>query len=117
MARQSVAAAGWTGQRFAEQGLDLVFPPRCGFCDAELRHERQAGGTQLCVTCCDRLGPPGRTACPRCGAAVPALVVREEGCDHCRRRTLRFERAVALGSYEGALRTAVLRMKHAPEEP
>jgi len=71
---------------------DLLLPPRCAYCDAEMPG---AGGPLLCVDCCDRM--------------VPGAVVR---CGRCRSIRLRFDCVVPLGSYADELRGAVLEMKH-----
>jgi len=91
-------------------GLNLLFPPRCAFCDVELP------GSQvdplLCGKCRSLLGPAAVPSCPRCGAAVSTAAVGADGCRRCRNVRLKFDTVVPLGAYRGQLRSAVLKMKH-----
>jgi ComF family protein len=110
------------------QFVDLVFPPRCLLCEVE---ERSASGVApWCDTCeagllegvggyCPRCGAPGGGAARAHGAGVsgPDAEGPDAGCVECRDRRFRFDRVVRLGSYEGLLRDAVLRMKHPRDEP
>jgi len=50
----------------------------------------------------------------RCGCMLPA---ESNDCPRCPETPFAFEGVVRLGSYEGALRSAVLRMKHAQQRP
>jgi ComF family protein len=43
------------------------------------------------------------------------MAMETHACALCRQTRFRFSRAIALGHYQGALRAAVLRMKHASE--
>ena len=47
--------------------------------------------------------------CPTCGQTVPADV---NGCPHCRSRRPAYDRARALGAYEGVLRLAIHQFKY-----
>jgi ComF family protein len=49
--------------------------------------------------------------CTRCAAPVPATGSVVLDCNHCRGDKLRFDRTIALGSYDGLLRQLVMRMK------
>lgn len=89
-------------------GLDLLFPRRCAYCDNEILDNDM----DLCLDCRERLVPKERMACRRCGAVAANRPDHAEGCITCRDRRLRFSEAQALGSYQGDLRTAVLRMKN-----
>ncbi len=49
--------------------------------------------------------------CQRCAARVPKIPRSVPDCAHCRQEKLWFDRALALGEYEGLLRDQVLAMK------
>ena len=94
------------------QALDLVFPPRCLFCERDLG----AGRPVLLCGDCRKALSTASTRCPRCGAAVEQAASLEQGCFRCRLLRFRFRQVIALGGYRGPLREAVLRMKHANHE-
>lgn len=99
-------AQRWRRQaiRWAGDGVDLLFPPRCRWCRAE--EQPTVGG--LC-TACSREFADGRERCTRCGAAGSAA--SDAGCGGCRRGQPAWDGIVVLGGYGDALRIAVLRMK------
>ncbi len=102
--------------RQAASGLtQLVFPPRCPGCDGELPDAAPAWA--LCDACRVRLAPSEALRCARCGTVASPSADASLGCDDCRERSLGFDRAWVWGDYVGELRTAVLRMKQAHEEP
>jgi len=90
-------------------GLNLLFPPRCVSCDAELSGTEE--GPLLCGECREALCPVDWVACRRCGAAAGADPPPPESCPWCNRFPLRFDVVVPLGPYRDQLRGAVLRMK------
>ena len=90
-------------------GLNLLFPPRCACCDAEL--PGGDGDSPLCLDCLTRLGPATWHGCLRCGATVREQDVPPQCCPLCRNVPLKFEAVVALGGYHAGLRDIVLRMK------
>jgi len=127
--RQAVVV-GRQAAVLGRQFVDLLFPPRCLLCEVE---ERSASGVApWCDACEVGLLEGVGGYCPRCGAAgggaARALGAGDNraaadaggpdaGCVECRGRRFRFDRVVRLGSYEGLLRDAVLRMKHPRDEP
>lgn len=88
---------------------DLLYPPRCIACAADLAEGH--GGLMLCRDCHERLSLTDWPVCPRCAAPVPEASGVHLPCNHCRGDRLRFDRAIALGSYEGLLRQLIMRMK------
>ena len=104
--------------RLALQSLqrlnDLLFPPRCALCDGELD---VAQHPLLCAACQFRLLPAAPPRCPRCALTLRQALVTQDGCPQCVGEKFHFSRAWAIGDYAGDLREAVLRMKHAREEP
>lgn len=96
---------------------DALLPPVCLVCsspalsiDDESRYTFEAG---FCEDCRSELSRPAEHTCSRCGAACGPFARTDDGCPHCRRRTLSFETLVCLNMYEGALRQAVLNGKRA----
>ena len=92
------------------RSLNLVFPPVCSYCEAPLGLEHP---TRLCTGCLRHLRT-SQAACSRCGSRLPAIATTED-CPQCRDLKLRFRGVTRLGSYEGPLRLAVLRIKR-PDE-
>jgi ComF family protein len=106
-----VAPTRVSARRALDAGLDLVFPPACGFCDAPL--DGTPRGAALCCECRELLLDT-RAYCPRCAASA-SPVARVAACVDCRDARLHFEQATRLGVYDGPLRTAVLRIKRPAE--
>jgi ComF family protein len=92
--------------------LHLLYPGACVVCRAPL----PPGGPPFCPACRTALTTDPFPACPRCAATVGPFVQAADGCTDCRDSRFRFDRALRLGVYEGALREVVLRMKHAAGE-
>lgn len=94
-------------RRWLGLAVDLVYPPSCASCSDELV---PGSPLALCATCRAAL-VDARPACPRCGASLPPGP--DPTCPMCDGRRLRFHAVARLGTYEGALRSAVLRTKRA----
>lgn len=109
--------SGWRRwrHRCMRVGLGLLFPPRCACCDSEAGLSDD--DAQLCCACRELLVAGPRLTCRRCGAGVAEALDAAAGCPSCQNRRLRFAEAMALGTYEGHLRAAVLRMKQPSGEP
>jgi ComF family protein len=96
--------------RWRTRGLNLLFPPRCAYCDADL--DGLGDDLPLCTDCRDALAPSGWVCCLRCGAPVPAAdAPGPESCDLCEQARLRFDTVISLGPYRSELGKAVLKMK------
>ncbi|MDX1965068.1 MAG: ComF family protein [Pirellulales bacterium] len=105
----------WHGSWAAWQiARDLIFPPVCLTCQVELS---PPVSRLICEPCARRLVPTGKASCPRCGAYLEVPLFDGVDCRDCRDAKFAFERVVALGSYEGLLRDAILRCKSAHEFP
>ncbi len=100
---------------WGEAGLNLLFPPRCANCEADLL--RKEDDLLLCGACTEALGPAEWNGCGKCGAMLPAHAPSENQCVHCRGQRLHFDTVLPLGHYRMHLRTAVLRMKRPAGEP
>ncbi|HYO23952.1 MAG TPA: ComF family protein [Lacipirellulaceae bacterium] len=108
MTKSATTSRAWLRQG-GTAAVDLLFPPRCGACDAET--PGAAGPVILCDPCREQLAPDDGPVCPRCAAAVPVAGDAVLPCSACRDLRLRFDRTLALGPYEGLLSRWILRMK------
>ena len=82
--------------------LSLLYPPRCLVCHT-------LGESGLCAACLTQIAPILPPACRICGQTIPPGT---DGCFHCRLRRPAYERARALGVYEGVLRAAIHQFKY-----
>jgi ComF family protein len=116
---------------FMRRGLaNLVFPPSCMCCDAELEDDFTAANcVSICPACLEQMEFFGGPTCELCGAPVPVALAStslspgsqgelltprgraSSGCYRCRGRKLWFDQTIALGLYDGKLRETLLRMK------
>ncbi len=96
-------------RRMTEGAIDLLFPANCLACHAELGET--ADRIVFCLDCRDEMGRGDWPVCQRCAARVPKIPGEVSECAHCREEKLWFDRALALGEYEGLLRFQVLAMK------
>ncbi len=109
--------------KFMRRGIaDLIFPPSCANCAAELDEAAVAHpDVWLCDRCSEQLGIFPEPMCVRCGAPVPAALfgladaasnpTATTGCYRCSGRKLWFDETIALGRYDDELREMILRMK------
>jgi ComF family protein len=93
------------------EALDqLVFPWSCAICGEE------GSDSALCRSCHSRLLEQATraisSACPRCALSAGPFADLRGGCAVCRDRALGFDKALALGPYDGDLRDLCLRLKH-----
>jgi ComF family protein len=91
--------------------VDLVFPPRCTLCAADL--PESADRILICPGCRKQI-VSSQPACPRCACHVARI--DSDGCVQCRDAKLRFDAAVRLGDYQETLRRAILRIKQSNEQ-
>jgi len=86
-------------------GLNLLFPPQCENCDADLPDNED--GLLLCADCRVLLGPAVWPGCPTCGG----IGELEGNCSWCREHSLKFDATITLGGYRQGLSDVVQRMK------
>lgn len=89
----------------AEAGLDLVCPPRCAFCRADVP-ESAARPAPVCGGCTRRL----TSDLPRCTACGSPTAPAAE-CRRCRGRCRDWDGIVVLAAYADEVRAAVLAAK------
>lgn len=93
---------------------DLVYPPQCLACRAPLEASEPV---RFCPLCLEGIEPFAEPLCERCGAPRAHDLSDTPSCSHCRHLKFRFDRAVALGEYNGLFRQLVLQTKRRAGEP
>ena len=137
---QFASSPPWRALRGGAHALvDLVFPPRCTCCRAELASREPAGESahvMVCEACRQQIVGARLPRCARCGETIVVETTAAEttaaetrpaepsaelasatSCAACRGVRLRFDRVLTLGDYRGPLRQVVLRMKRIGQEP
>jgi ComF family protein len=84
-----------------QQGLDLLFPPRCAGC--------RRVGHPLCPACWQTMQPLTAPLCRRCG--MP-LASGGEGCAACRHDAFQFDGLRCVNLYRDALRRTIHAFKY-----
>lgn len=83
----------------------LVFPWACSIC------EGPGEDSPFCGSCRRALLDASGSVCPRCAMPLGPWANQAGGCSECRGRSLGFDAALALGSYDGTIRELCLRLK------
>ncbi len=104
--------AGWIANAVGlpQAAADLLFPPRCAFCDGDW--PLSPDGASLCAECREQLVPWLENACPRCGSQLTVPELDGGRTPLCGCKLPHLDGVISLGLYRDALREAVLRMKH-----
>jgi ComF family protein len=114
------AAASWFANRrstaipatasyLARAECDLLFPPRCVLCLADLPAEHHV--SMLCCDCITRLAPEVWVGCQRCGGEIASEKLVAARCPSCEKSRLWFDTVTVLGSYHAGLKDVMVRMK------
>jgi predicted amidophosphoribosyltransferase len=93
--------------------IDFVFPPACLACGAAL----STAGISLCERCRVDLSQPAGPRCQRCAAPAGPHLDTSTGCVHCRDDRFAFRRVIALGVYDGTMRSMIVRGKRSHGAP
>lgn len=116
-----------SGRKISFQALELLLPSTCRLCD-----QCVASGRDFCEKCSNSLQssePRMRFACPRCGRpgagnppTTPAArksdaATAHQDCSHCHKEKLNFDRCVALWTYDGLVRQAIVASKYGSQSP
>lgn len=88
-------------QKWLQQGLELLFPPRCAGC--------QRSGHLLCPGCLQSMQPFTQPICQHCG--MP-LATSGEQCFSCQQHHLRIHGLRCVNFYQGPLRLAIHAFKY-----
>jgi ComF family protein len=93
-------------------GVELLFPPVCPLCGCE------QDAAVICSSCEQEILFPLEQLCRQCAhrRPTPAPDYPLPPCAVCRQHRWKFDRAIAVGTYAGPLRTAIVRMKHPGEQ-
>lgn len=86
---------------------DLLLPPRCVWCDVDLRHP---GLIMLCQQCQNQLADSG-SFCRGCGFYLSEGAAETSACARCRQAKFKFDSVIPMGPYRDVLRDAILEMK------
>lgn len=101
-------------QKWAEQLICLMYPPRCPICDKVLRVEeykdRSQTGGMICRKCMSELHYIGEDVCSKCGK--PREDSREEYCYDCKKKKHFFEQGRAVWRYQGVMKASLYRFKY-----
>jgi len=90
----------------------LVYPAVCARCQALADDPAE----DFCAACAEALTADPHFTCPRCTSTVGEHADVSAGCPRCRDDRFGFDSAMRLWPYDGALRDAILAMKHRPGE-
>ena len=93
-------------RRWAGLAVDFLYPPACPVCQREV-----ADAHLGCTDCRGELLSGVESYCEVCSAPVGPHLPTVQGCIHCAGDRFAFDRAIALGPYEGLLRQTCLRAK------
>ena len=94
----------------ARQLADFTFPPQCALCGC-VDFPADGRAVAYCPDCIAELCPAPLNRCECCGAEIGPYAKSDNGCTHCRNRTLRFDSVVCLGMYDESLKQALLSAK------
>src|SRR5262245_54791895 len=108
----SSAGVAKTCRHLSQGLLHLLLPSCCQLCHRPLPEYLH----HFCDTCRTSIFQDGEEVCPRCAGTVGAFTIRDGCCRHCKNESYAFDRVVRLGSYDGALRDAVLKIKNSHHE-
>jgi ComF family protein len=102
-------------QKILEAFLDFLFPAECTFCKNFLGEERILN---FCKNCWGRVELIKDSVCCGCGRPFPSQNVSETApdftCENCRKGLYYFDKARAVGKYEGVLKEAIHQFKYEP---
>lgn len=90
--------------------MDLLFPPRCPFCDGVLFCSMLAPREFVCKRCRDKAEYAKEPVCCLCGQ--PLEDRREEYCYDCSRKKHSYTQGKALWVYKGAVKDSLYRFKY-----
>jgi ComF family protein len=101
-------------RRFVSAGWNALDPPACLDCRSPL-HE--SSSWRFCEPCHQQLTVATGPTCGRCSAPVGPHLDTSAGCALCHDDRWAFDRAIALGVYGNALKSACIRAKSPSGHP
>lgn len=88
--------------------MDFIFPPICSICGAPFDSEEIG----MCPYCLSQIKYIGSPFCSLCGRPFCSEVVTDHLCGDCLTRKRHFNKARAVGYYDGVLRKATHLLKY-----
>lgn len=102
-----------SSSRWLASCTELLFPNICLLCGRPLA----TGVERICHRCRRGINVEDVSRCPRCAKPLPQHSKADaDGCPLCHNKRLRFQRAIALGTYGGEVRELILRIKQPRHE-
>ena len=96
-----VRRVGYSLANLASGGLNLLFPPRCAYCHADIDVMTRKIICRFVAECCRRLVPEKWIGCRHCGGAIPDESWQlGDHCSMCKNRPLLFDTVVTMGGYQ-----------------
>lgn len=95
---------------YKEHLLNLLFPPRCPFCDKVMFSSLFLPPELVCVTCSGKAEYVREPVCKKCGK--PLDDERQEYCYDCTHHRHDFAQGKALWVYRGVVKESVYRFKY-----
>jgi len=96
----------------SESLFSVLFPSHCRICRSPLTN---ISSLPVCDTCLQRMTPWQGDLCSKCGEKLPGRYFQTEAgpcCEPCHRAAPPFQKALAYGAYDGALRDLIHLFKY-----
>jgi len=89
--------------------IDFIFPPTCSVCGEPFNAEKEA---VICSHCISQIRYIESPMCSKCGKPFYTEVLTDHYCGECLTKKRYFNRARAMGYYDGVLRNAIRIFKY-----
>jgi len=89
--------------------IDFIFPPTCSVCGEPFNAEKEA---VICPHCISQVRYIESPMCSKCGKPFYTEVLKDHYCGECLTKKRYFNRARAMGYYDGVLRNAIRIFKY-----
>jgi len=89
--------------------IDFIFPPICSICGKPFSSEKEV---VMCTHCLSQIKYIGNPLCSKCGKPFYSEMLADHLCGDCLTGERYFNRARAMGYYDGILRKAIHLLKY-----
>ena len=89
--------------------IDFIFPPICSICGKPFSAEKEV---VICTYCLSQIKYIGNPLCSKCGKPFYSELLADHLCGDCLAGKRYFNRARAMGYYDGILRKAIHLLKY-----
>ncbi|KPJ58015.1 MAG: hypothetical protein AMJ42_04085 [Deltaproteobacteria bacterium DG_8] len=89
--------------------IEFIFPPICSICGRSFSSEKEIG---ICPHCLSQIKYIGSPLCSKCGKPFYSELPADHLCGDCLTKKRYFNRARAVGYYDGILRKAIHLLKY-----